>query len=37
MEPEGLLPHSQEPSTCPYPEPGRSIPCPHILLLEDPF
>jgi hypothetical protein len=20
MEPEGLLPHSQEPATCPYPE-----------------
>jgi len=21
MEPEGLLPHSQVPATCPYPEP----------------
>jgi hypothetical protein len=21
MEPEGSLPHSQEPATCPYPEP----------------
>jgi hypothetical protein len=21
MEPEGSLPHSQQPSTCPYPEP----------------
>ena len=25
MEPEGLSPHSQEPATCPYPEPDRSI------------
>jgi hypothetical protein len=24
MEPEGSLPHSQEPSTCPYPEPAKS-------------
>ena len=24
MEPEGLLPHSQVPATCPYPEPARS-------------
>jgi hypothetical protein len=23
MEPEGSLPHSQEPATCPYPEPYR--------------
>ena len=22
MEPEGSLPHSQVPATCPYPEPG---------------
>ena len=22
------LPHSQEPATCPYPEPARSSPCP---------
>ena len=28
MEPEGSLPHSQEPATCPYPEPARSIPYP---------
>ena len=25
MEPEGLLPYSQEPASCPYPEPDRSI------------
>jgi hypothetical protein len=24
MEPEGSLPHSQEPATCPYPEPAQS-------------
>jgi hypothetical protein len=28
MEPEGSLPHSQQPSTCPYPEPDQSSPCP---------
>ena len=28
MEPEGSLPHSQVPTTCPYPEPARSCPCP---------
>jgi hypothetical protein len=34
MEPEGLLPHSQLPATCPYPEPARSNPCPptHFLM-----
>jgi hypothetical protein len=37
MEPEGSLPHSQEPATCPYPEPAQSSPCPVIRLLEDPF
>ena len=36
MEPEGSLPHSQVPVTCPYPEPSRSSPYPHILLPEDP-
>jgi len=37
MEPEISLPHSKVPATCPYPEPDRSSPCPHISLLEDPF
>jgi hypothetical protein len=32
MEPESSLPHSQVPSTCPYPEPARSSPYPHIPL-----
>ena len=36
MEPEGLLPHSQVPATCPYPEPDQSSPCPYIPLPEDP-
>ena len=36
MEPEGSLPHSQVPATCPYPEPVRSSPYPHILIPEDP-
>jgi len=36
MEPEGSLPHSQVPATCPYPEPARSSPYPQILLAEDP-
>ena len=27
MEPEGSLPHSQVPTTCPYPVPDRSSPC----------
>jgi len=30
MDPEGSLPHSQVPTTCPYPEPARSSPIPHI-------
>jgi len=34
MEPEGSLLHSQVPATCPYPEPARSSPYPHILLPE---
>jgi hypothetical protein len=33
MEPEGSLPCSQEPSTCPYPEPDRSNPYHPILSL----
>jgi hypothetical protein len=28
MEPGGSLPHSQEPATCPYPEPAESSPYP---------
>ena len=36
LEPEGSLPHSQVPATCPYPEPARSSPYPHIPLPEDP-
>jgi hypothetical protein len=28
MEPEGSLPHSQAPGTCPYPEPKQSHSCP---------
>jgi hypothetical protein len=34
MEPEGSLPHSQEPATCPYPEPYQSSPCPPSHLLK---
>jgi hypothetical protein len=34
--PEGSLPHSQVPATCPYPEPDQSSPYPHIPLPEDP-
>ena len=36
MEPEGLLPYSQVPAICPYPEPDRSSLCSHnpsILIL----
>jgi len=36
MESEGSLPHPQVSDTCPYPEPHRSIPYPHIPLPEDP-
>ena len=36
MQPEGSLPHSQVPATCPYPKPGRSSPYPHISLPEEP-
>jgi hypothetical protein len=35
MEPEEILPHTQEPSTCLYPEPDRSIPYSYIALPED--
>jgi hypothetical protein len=30
--PEGSLPHSQVPATCPYPQPARSRPHPHNAL-----
>ena len=36
MKPEGSLPHSQVPATCPYPEPARSSPYSHIPLPEYP-
>ena len=36
MEPEGLLPHSQVPATCPYPEADKSSPYPQNPLPEDP-
>jgi len=36
MEPEGSLPHSQVPATCPYSGPDRFSPYPHIPLPEDP-
>ena len=32
MEHESSLPYSQVPATCPYPEPARSSPCPHVPL-----
>jgi len=35
MDPEGSLPHSQVPATCPYSESALSNPYPHILLPED--
>ena len=30
VEPEGSLPHSQQPATFLYSEPHRSSPCPHV-------
>jgi hypothetical protein len=36
MEPEGSLPHSQVPATCPYPEPDQSSPRLPIPIPEDP-
>jgi hypothetical protein len=36
MEPEGALPHSQVPATCPFRELARSSPEPHTPLPEDP-
>jgi hypothetical protein len=37
MEPEGSLPHSQEPATCPYPERDQSSPFLPIAIFEDGF
>ena len=34
MEPEGSLPHSQQPATCPCPEPDQSSQCISSRLLE---
>ena len=36
MEPEGSLPHSQVPASCPYTQAARSSPCLHIPLSENP-
>ena len=36
MGPEGSLPHSQLPATCPFPEPDQSSPCLPIPLPKDP-
>jgi hypothetical protein len=35
MENEGLLPHSQVPATCPYPEQAQFSPYPDSPLPED--
>jgi hypothetical protein len=37
MEPEGSSPCTQEPATCPYPEPDQSSLRPPTQSLEDPF
>jgi hypothetical protein len=34
MKPEGSLPHWREPTTCPHPEPDKSIPRPNIQYLK---
>jgi hypothetical protein len=33
MEPEGSLPHSQVPATCPYPEPLDAVYAPASLFM----
>jgi hypothetical protein len=35
MKAESSLPHSQEPATCPNPEPDESSPCTNMLSCED--
>jgi hypothetical protein len=37
MEPEGSSPYTQEPATCPYPEPDQSSLRSPTQPLEDPF
>ena len=37
MEPEGSLPHSQKPASCPCPEPDQSSPCPAPHYLKNNF
>ena len=37
MEPEGSLPHSQTPDSCPYSETGQTSPYIPIPLIENPF
>jgi hypothetical protein len=37
MEPEGSSSYTQEPATCPYPEPDQPSLRPHTQPLEDPF
>jgi hypothetical protein len=37
MEPEGLIPSSQDTTTGPCLEPDESSPHPHLLFLEDPL
>jgi hypothetical protein len=34
MEPEALLPHSQDPANCPYPEPDQSSASPSFYFLK---
>jgi hypothetical protein len=36
IKPESSLPHSQVPTTRLYPEPAKSSPYSHVLLLEEP-
>jgi hypothetical protein len=37
MEPQGSSPYTQEPATCPYPEPDQPSLRLHTQPLEDPF